>query len=339
MSKKNRWKKISSLFLALVLLLSVLPVEPVEAGTNVHWNNSLYDYQSEVGYSLAVEKSVGTLNIGDYLELSRYGSVSDAEMSNAYKATYSSSNTKVATVNKNSGKVTIVATGSTILKITVNGNLYNCELKVISDTSLGKKGRAMDARLAKLAAKKITASNRGSYLTEMNAILKTAKAAGLYVDTTYGNPLECFKDETRANNICYITKYAMYDDIEDTLRSYQDSARTHYMRSASATKKTKKVKITYSGALTYSDIYGMTNPNIGAVVAKNPASTKVRVSLIKNCNSNTNSTYQYATGTLTMKKGAKSGTVTVNKSLAAGKYTVYVYYNSNSAYVAALTVK
>lgn len=94
-------KKIISLLLVLTLLISLAPVQTVNAATKLN-------------------KSKINLNVGDTYKLKLSGSSSDVK--------WSSSDKTVATVSK--GKVEAIAGGSAVIKASVGKKQYKCSVTV-----------------------------------------------------------------------------------------------------------------------------------------------------------------------------------------------------------------
>lgn len=126
---KRRISMFLSVLVVFTTMFCALPQEKVQAASTTTYLN--WDMASVEG--LIVQKGVDNFYIGDYASASVYGSSYTyyPYVSLVKSVTYSSSNTKVATVNSK-GKVTAKAAGTTTLKVKYKGKTISTKLQVES---------------------------------------------------------------------------------------------------------------------------------------------------------------------------------------------------------------
>lgn len=152
---KRRISMFLSVLVVFTTMFCALPQEKVQAASKTTYLN--WDMASVEG--LIVQKGVDNFYIGDYASAGVYGVYSYTYypyVSLVKSVTYSSSNTKVATVNSK-GKVTAKAAGTTTLKIKYKGKTISTKLQVESS----------------LASYNSTVENLSRIKTETTSFIKT----------------------------------------------------------------------------------------------------------------------------------------------------------------------
>lgn len=279
----NYFKKRLSLFLCMLLAFTTVcfaAPQETKAATNISFSG-LGTYNTK---EVQVAKGATNFYIGDYIYIYRYNNGYNkycGYVSENSGVTYKSSNSKVASINKSTGKVDLKKTGTATITITYKNVSTKIKLKVVSKDTLKKNVKKVNSYLgqnlstyedsAKAFLKatgtnpKITASNRYKLLTA----LKNYKSADYYYHYSgYTNAYDSASskyvyyiystDSGRANRIA--SKIDDYAAARNPFATKPSKSVAFHVTSISGTKNTNKITMKLKNKVTEDQIFGA---NIG----------------------------------------------------------------------------
>ncbi len=319
-------KKRISVFLAILLAVSTvlvaLPTEKVQAATT-------YDLMwSANGTRVEVEKGAKDVYVGDYIFA--YKSTSNAYEYLGYLSmlsgvTYTSSNTKVATVDKKNGKLNAKKKGTTTIKVKYKGKTISKKFKVVSsvesvrkiDSNLSKKEKEAKKFVKKYGNGKNVSKDRYELLTLKRNCDQIGWSSGVVNMYNNGKVISYIVSPVSAR---YAAKKGAFEIYCEKMNPFSTrSAKAFQVKSVKASGK--KITITLKNKVSKDQMFGTAYMkamyDLEKVKEKNSLSVRFWI---------WDSNYNQIEATGVVKKGSNKIVVTLKKSMKKGKkYTWYSY--------------
>ena len=273
----SHFKKRLSLFLCMLLAFTTVcfaAPQETKAATNITFSGPGINSTKEV----QVVKGATNFYIGDYITANGFNNGSYMNygyLSENSGVTYKSSNSKVAKINKNTGKIDLKKSGTATITITFKKASAKIKLKVVSKDTMKKNvtnviayvGQNLSAYEASAKAflketgtnPKITSGNRYKLLTALKAYKSGDYSYNGY--TSYWDNASSkytyyiySTDSGRAKCVC--NKIDDYAAARNPFATKPSKSVAFHVTSISSTKNTNKITLKLKNKVTEDQIFG-----------------------------------------------------------------------------------
>lgn len=356
MNLKKRIAVFLCLLLVLPTLLQSLPGLTLEANaagntkltTSLPW--SVYTKLGEENFFGGTYDL--TLEVGQEIDFSSYffmqADYTSVSLSKINGEKYSSSNKKVASITK-SGVLTAKKEGKTYITVKYKGQSIKVNIKVVTkkyteNKKIEKLNSSIEKAWKKYGKKKITAKNVTDLYNDMHKIKKNARECDklLGAKNTFSNSPAILSYTVFAEkdfNYYILVDYEKYKTLSQELNEFCSSKKnsivatvsTKNLSAKSVKVNGKKLTVNLNKKLTTAHMIpvAVLGNNKGQITSK--SGLKIEYSIYEGSNLNVNTFERYGkevmAGTVTLKPGNKTITVTMKHKLAKGNYYV-AFYNS-----------
>lgn len=366
MNLKKRIAVFLCILLTLPSLLQSVPgltLEANAADSSKFFNTDLpYNTYSTAGVPYPKEATAKlSLEIGQEIDMSSYcryivsgNTYSSTNFTEIKKETYKSSNKAVAAVSKN-GVITAKKKGDAVVTLTYKKLKLSVHLQVIDkqytdNQKLTAYNKKISNLWKKYGTKKITSKNAVPIYNQLLAIYKEEREVANSVEGLNTSSINGYythiPDGTTYGTYHVFTHYCYLTLLEGKLHNYLNNKKNSILATISTKNLTaksikatsKKIEVKFNKKITSAQLlsagFDFNFPDTTSPITSK--GRKIAYRIYKGAGVNAYN-YEYtgtkvANGSITIKPGAKSATIKLNKALKKGSYYIIFCYEDAYGY-------